>query len=166
MHYRESFMTSNTANLLELMHEDCHIHLRGKMGETLDYESILDEENTTPLLLFPDEDAVELSAAYIQSLKKPINLIVPDGTWSQCKKVKKREISLKNVQTIKIPIGKPSQYKLRTAPKEGQLSTFEAMARVLGIIEGPNLQEKLESVFKVMIDRVLMSRCSDQKTQK
>jgi DTW domain-containing protein YfiP len=39
------------------------------------------------LLFYPSEDAVELDKELVAQDQKPIQLIVPDGTWRQASKV-------------------------------------------------------------------------------
>jgi DTW domain-containing protein YfiP len=109
-------------------------------------------------LLYPTEDALELTPQTVLDLPEPLVLVVPDGSWGQAKKVATREPSLKGVLRVKIPVGLPSQYRLRFSPHEQNLCTFEAIARALGAIEGVEVQQKLESIFLVMVERILWSR--------
>ena len=40
----------------------------------------------------------------------------------------------------------------------GMLSTFEAMSKALGIIENKDIEKQLDLIFKIMVERVLISR--------
>jgi DTW domain-containing protein YfiP len=158
MHISETQLTSNTVNLLKQVHQDCHIYLRGQQGERPDFQEALLEERYTPLYLFPNDDAIVLTKEFLNQCEKPINLIVPDGTWRQAKKIKKRIPEFEKIQSVTLPGVITSNYKLRTPPKDGMLSTFEAISKALGIIEGEDIERELEKVFEIMNERVLASR--------
>jgi DTW domain-containing protein YfiP len=49
-------------------------------------------------------------------------------------------------------------YRLRHHPDPRFVATFEAVARALGILEGPAVQADLERVFQVVVERMLWSR--------
>jgi DTW domain-containing protein len=143
---------------MNLVHKNCHIFHRGHRDESIVYSDVLKEETHTPLFLFPDDKAVTLTKEYADTLEKPINLIVPDGSWRQAKKFKKRIPELAHIQSVTIPKGELSQYSLRTAPQENMLSTFEAMSRVLGILEGKKLEQSLNEILAIMVKQVEISR--------
>ena len=65
---------------------------------------------------------------------------------------------LRDVPRVKLPVGAPSQFRLRHEHREDGMSTFEAIARSLGIIEGSNVQQELEAIFKIRVERTLWSR--------
>ena len=92
------------------------------------------------LLLFPSQDAVELTPEWLARQPRPVTLVVPDGSWNQAKKVPYRESELAGVVNVKLPVGAPSCYRLRRSPHVQNLSTLEAIARALGIIEGREVQ--------------------------
>ena len=56
------------------------------------------------------------------------------------------------------PGGPKPKYWLRKESKIGGLSTFESVARALGVIEGPETQMQLEEFFKIIAERTLWSR--------
>ncbi|MBI1840149.1 MAG: DTW domain-containing protein [Verrucomicrobia bacterium] len=157
MHHRELCRTTNTARLATLALAGCEIRVRGLRGAPMTDEGIVDPERHA-LLLYPTAEARELTPEFAASLDKPVTLIVPDGTWGQAAKVAKREAFLKNVERVKLTPIEASQYGLRRNPKENGLATFEAIARALGMIEGPLIQKRLEELFQVMVSRTLRSR--------
>ena len=117
------------------------------------------DPDTQPLLLFPHEGAVPLTEAAIPS--RPATLIVPDGNWRQASKVRQRVPGLRDVPCVSLPVGAPSDYRLRTEAHEGGLATIEAIARALALLEGsdgPSVRASLEFVFRAMVDRTLWSR--------
>jgi DTW domain-containing protein YfiP len=109
-----------------------------------------------PVLLFPHEDAVPLSRW--AASPRPVTLVVPDGTWRQASKVRRRLPGLESVSCVTLPAGEPSAYRLRTEAHGYGLATIEAIARALDILEGPHAREGLERVFRAMVDRTLWAR--------
>ena len=110
------------------------------------------------ILLYPTEDAVELTPDWVRDVGKPVTLIVPDGTWGQAAKVAKRELFLKDVPRVKLSPGRASRYALRRGFREGGLATFEAIAMALGVLEGPEVEDRMEQLFDLMVHRTLQSR--------
>ena len=164
MHFKELALTSNTVNLLKNIHKDCHIHLRGQKDNHMNMEEILKRETHTPLYLFPDDNSVLLTPEYIETLNLPINLIVPDGSWSQAKKFRSRIPELQTVQSIRLPSDLISSYKLRTPPKQGMLSSFEAISHCLHLIEKTQVLEPLLEIFDIFNKQVLLSRNGNSGT--
>ena len=120
--------------------------------------------DTQPLLLFPAEDALPIEP-FAQSTRA-VTLIVPDGTWRQASKVRSRVPGLRDVPCVTLPRGEPSQYRLRFDPHAQGLATIEAIARALGILEGqrgPDVQQRLEWVFRAMVERTLWARGAVEK---
>ncbi len=156
-HWREAKLTTNTAHLACLALPNSEIHLRGVKNEPLQLEKLIAPSESVALL-YPTEDALELSALTAQTLPRPLTLVVPDGSWGQATKVATREKALENVPRVKLPLGLPSQSRLRHSPHEQNLCTFEAIARAIGALEGPAIQEQLEKLFVIMVERILWSR--------
>lgn len=162
MHHRERHLPTNTARLARLCLESCTVQTRGLPNTSLDLTAFSDESRHQ-LFLYPAEDAQILSPQYLSRIDKPINLIVPDGSWRQAAKVSRREPALQNIPRVILPQGELSAYHLRREPKAHGLATFEAIARALGIIEGPHVHTQLDHVFKLMVKRTLQSRGTTHK---
>ncbi len=157
MHWKEDLTTTNTARIAALCLPNSQIRIRGRRDAPTSADNMLCEEGQN-LFLFPSERAIELTPEYVASLKRPIHLIVPDGSWRQAKRVGRREPALADVPHVKLPRGKPTEYVLRKEPNEDALCTFEAIARAMGTLESKEIQDKLEEVFRLMMRRVLDSR--------
>ena len=69
-----------------------------------------------------------------------------------------REPGLRAVRRVKLPLREPSRYQLRREPRTDGLSTIEAIARALGLLESRRVQEELEAIFLLMVERTLRSR--------
>lgn len=155
MHCREAQLTTNTAHLACLMLPNSEIRLRAGRYEPA---RGLVHPDTSAALLFPSDDAVELTPELARSLPRPLTLFVPDGSWKQARKVHTREPELRSVLRVKLPPGPPSRYRLRHSPHAMNLSTFEAIARAMGVLESPTLQQEMETLFLKMVERTLWSR--------
>ncbi len=105
------------------------------------------------LLLFPHPEARPLEDW--RGSPRPIVLVVPDGTWRQAKKARRRIAGLDQLPCATLPAAGPSSYRLRHAARPDRLATIEAIARALGILEGPDVQARLDYIFRVMVDRTL-----------
>jgi DTW domain-containing protein YfiP len=89
VHVSELKLTSNTAQFVEKNLPDrAEIFIRGRMNDTFDADPILARPGRA-LFLFPDENSVELNAEFVSQNPGPYHLIVPDGSWTQAKRVKK-----------------------------------------------------------------------------
>ena len=116
------------------------------------------------LFLFPYQDAEEVNANFLQKNPGPYQIIVPDGSWRQALKMKKREEIFRSLPAVKLPPGGAlSAYRLRTEPYPEAVCTLEAIARMLGIIEGQTIQKHLEKALDIMVARVLLARSGDQR---
>ena len=112
------------------------------------------------LFLYPSEEAHELTPKFVAGLSLPITLIVPDGMASD-EIVATRSPFWPESRRSKLPTGPPSRYKLRKEPNDHSVSTFEAIARALGLLEredGPRVQSLLEDLFDRRVERTLWAR--------
>jgi DTW domain-containing protein len=158
IHRKEDRKPTNTGRLAAECLQNSEIHVRGhhdRPSTPLQFAP-----NTQPLLLFPHEDATPLGA--YANLERPISLVIPDGTWRQASKVRKRVPGLAELPCVTLPPGPPSMYRLRFEAHEGGLATLEAIARAIGILEsdgaGPSVQQQMEDVFRIMVERTLWCR--------
>jgi DTW domain-containing protein len=102
-------------------------------------------------VLFPGEGARPLD----EWLKEaPDTLIVLDGTWTQARKLLKLNPRLAALPRLAYTPPAPGNYRIRREPAEDHLATVEAVAAVLGALEGePERYEALLRPFEVMVDR-------------
>jgi len=156
-HLREVRKPTNTGRLLALALGGCELRIRGFMDrEALTAKLECPERRS--LLLFPSADALILGPELLAADPRPITLVVPDGTWRQARKVVVREPALGALERVSLPPGPPSRYRLRHDPDPERLSTFEAVARIIGLIDGPVVQRSLEHILDVMVERTLWTR--------
>ncbi|MDC3379497.1 DTW domain-containing protein, partial [Planctomycetota bacterium] len=89
-HQREAGKPTNTARLILLALSNAQVRIRGRKGEPLGTRGLVVPERRT-LVLFPSDEAVELTAEVVAADPRPITLVVPDGTWRQARRVLLRE---------------------------------------------------------------------------
>jgi len=159
MHKDERWLTSNTVHLATLSIPNSEVILRGLENDPIESHLTLDE-NYTQLYLFPTGDAQELTPEFVATLKKPVQLIIPDGTWRQASKMHKREAILKDIPKVVIKPDAPSGYTLRNQNHENNLCSFEAMSYALAALEknSPSIKEGLFKLFKIMNDSFARAR--------
>jgi DTW domain-containing protein len=112
--------------------------------------------------LYPHEDALELNEDFKSKFPGPYHLIIPDGNWHQARRVRKREELFKAVPAVKLPPGITTQYKLRKAPQPEWVSTFEAAAHALGILEGVKVRDRMLDFFRFWVKTAIFNRTKDE----
>lgn len=158
VHVRELKLTTNTAQFVrEMLPHNSHFDVRGHVEGRLDLKQVVDRPGK-PLFLFPHESSETLDAKFRERNPGPYNLIVPDGSWNQARKVYDREPTLQKAQLVKLPEGLVGEYRLRQARFPHWVSTYEAVAHALGALEGEETKERLMALFRVFVQRVWKSR--------
>ncbi len=109
-------------------------------------------------VLFPGagaRDVEEWAAA------PPRTLVVLDGTWSQAKKLLGKNPRLASLPRVGYRPPAPGNYRIRKEPSDEHLATVEAVAAVLGILEGDrDRYASLLAPFTFMVDRQLEAAAS------
>lgn len=155
IHRTELRKTTNTGRLATQCLVNSELVVR---GDDTHPTSLHLPDGFAPVVLFPSDDAVPLDGLAATLGDRHPLLIVPDGTWRQAAKVRNRVPGLRDVPCAKLPAGDPSQYRLRVSAHDHGLSTIEAVARALGVLEGPDVRTALEHPFRVMVERTLWAR--------
>lgn len=157
VHCREEHRPTNTGQLAAQCMTRSAISIVGDRERPLQLAPVTDREQ--PLLLFPADDAVPIT--HFATSERPIVLFVPDGSWRQASKMRKRVPGLATVPCVTIPDAGPTNYRLRAEVHAGGLATFEAIARALYHLEGdagPQIETAMLAVFHVMVERTLWLR--------
>jgi DTW domain-containing protein YfiP len=166
-HLKEYYLMSNTSFFInKLLPRSSQILIRGIKNEPLDLLPHLERfSDRKSLVLYPSEDAITLTTDWVKSNPGPYHLIVPDGTWSQARKLYKREKCLEDVTCVTLAPKNKSIYKLRKTEHEGYLCTLEATAYALSILEGERgtelgveLERKMIDFLKVFVRQTLKAR--------
>jgi RluA family pseudouridine synthase len=151
VHYREMIKTTATGPIALACLPNSETRLHGLTQSPLDLTQLNDGGRRRVLVLFPAEGARTLDRALRAEDPRPITLVVPDGSWSQARRIPRRVRGLADVECVSLPAGPPSAWGVRRQPNHGGLSTFEAIARAIGVLESATAQQRMEAVF----DRVV-----------
>lgn len=157
IHAKELKRTTNTGCLATHALVNSEVKIRGSKDDPVDLTS-LENPNYFPLLFFPSENACELNQKLLNTITKPILLIVPDGSWRQASKVPTRHPPLKNIQHVMISAKNISQRHLRKETTKHGMATLQAIAYALGIIEGQDVENKLLNLYNLKLERTLIGR--------
>ena len=159
MHTFEQVLTTNTAKLANKALTNSEIQIHGHCAKMNGCrQKVFARKGATSLLLYPSPFAVELTPEFVSRLSQPVTLIVPDANWRQTTKFVRREQAVANIPHVKLPVGPPSEYRLRIQRHVGGLCTLEAIARAIGLLESRDSQTQLEVLLRVMVERTLWSR--------
>lgn len=125
-------------------------------GHEAEGPEALPEVTGRGLLLFPAPEATPLDE--LVPMAGEVTLVVPDGTWRQAARVRKRVPGATGLTCVSLPRGAPSAYKLRAPVHPEGVSTLEAIARALGMIEGREIERALLSAQRLLVERTLRAR--------
>ncbi len=157
IHTNELKKSSNTGRLALLALVNSEMRVRGELGESLDLSDLLSDGYRT-FLFYPSKDAVELNEALLRDDARPVQLIVPDGSWRQAGKMLYRHPELKDVPRVKLGESKAPRYYLRAQHRPEGMATLQAIAHGLGVIEGAGVEAALLKLYDAKIERTLMAR--------
>lgn len=156
IHHREKSLATNTAFLAARILKNSTVHLRGLPEGHLEGSPILKEGHAS-FYLFPDENAIPLTPEFVSDLNKPVQLIIPDGSWKQAKKFKRR-MNLENIPSVTLAKAPKSVYPLRKQTKDNHLCTLEAISYALLALEGIDCFNHMMNGLKIMVEKVLYSK--------
>ncbi len=114
MHRVETSKSTNTGRIATTCLANSEIIVRGHQGKPS--EPLAWSEEVQPLLLFPFEDATPIADAARILDARPVVLIVPDGTWRQASKVRRRVPGLADVTCVSVS-GEGEATRIVCAPR-------------------------------------------------
>jgi DTW domain-containing protein YfiP len=100
-------------------------------------------------LLFPEGKPVDAAP-----IPPPRQLIVLDATWAQARRMYRKINGLRGVPLMRIPDMPMPSERLRASPGPGRVSTIEAIARALRLVEGDAVAQPLEDLFALAVARI------------
>lgn len=157
IHHRELSRSSNTGLLAIRALVNSEVRVRGEQREALDLKDLLTAQYRS-FLFYPSADAVELNEALVLQEARPIQLLVPDGTWRQARKINSRHPELRDLPRVKIGTPNNSIFQLRAQSQPERMATLQAIAEGLGIIEGDEVRAQLMTLYQTKIGRTLKAR--------
>jgi len=92
----------------------------------------------TSYMVYPGEGATDLRDLVLegQEGEGEVTLVFLDGTWRQAGAMWRRSPSLHHLPRVRLGEVGPSEYVVRSQPIQGGLSTLEAAAHSLALLEG------------------------------
>ena len=151
-HPSEEKVTKNTANLLNLGLDNCQI-LAGESEQDFLQLATLPKETTA--VLYPADNALcldEHTATTVALKQSFTHLIVIDGTWKKAYKMLQLTPSLQGFQAVSFKQIPQNKYVIRKAPRADSLSTLEAVAHSLKLIEGLDVTP-LYKLLAALVDK-------------
>lgn len=146
MHKTEIGKSSNTGRLALAVLERARRSIRGREGVAPEIPPA-----GRRLVLFPMPGARELTPSDAQA---PLVLVVPDGSWSQARRMIDREPWASGAEVVRLPASsRTTRYDLRRQNRPEALCTFEAIAAALGVLEGWELERRLLAVLDAFLAR-------------
>ncbi|HET9621945.1 MAG TPA: DTW domain-containing protein [Kofleriaceae bacterium] len=142
-HHLERWRSSNSGRLA---------HLALPNSEIVDHGGIDGMAVLPPLagawLLFPEGEP-RLSPP----VPPPTQLVVLDATWSQARRMFRKLAALRGLPLLRLPDAPVPAARLRESPAPGRVSTIEAIASALRLLEGDAAAAPLEALFAVAVNR-------------
>ncbi len=155
VHQHEADKPTTTGRLATLVLSNSDVVIAaGKGGPAVTVEP------ADAVLLFPAPESVPLTDI-VAVATRPLTLVVPDGTWAEAQKMRRRVPGLQALRCVSLPPGPPSTYRLRAEPTDGGLATLEAIARAFKVLEGSQgdvVEAALLAVFDRFVERTLWMR--------
>lgn len=153
IHSKEWRRTTNTGHLARLAVQDVELRVHGSPKQRMSDDGI--ETSASTLILYPGRGATPLSADLIAGLPRPLTLLVPDGNWNQSQHMMRRLPVLRAARPVCID-GPRLDFPCSRRNRIGtRMSTFEAIARALGILEGQPTQDALLAFFHQALGRMI-----------
>jgi DTW domain-containing protein YfiP len=147
-HPRERTRSSNTGRLAAQAMPRARILDRGGPAPWLQPHEV----PAGAWLLFPDGPPRDGPPA-----DPPATVIVLDGTWDQARHMRQRWPALRGLPILHPPGEPATARRLRAAPAPGMVSTIEAIARAVRLLEGDAPARQLEQLFDLACARAAAS---------
>jgi DTW domain-containing protein YfiP len=146
-HHREIHRGSNTGRLA---------HFALPNSDLIDH-GIEGAPATLPVLdgawlVFPEGQVAEAPI-----VPAPRAIVVLDASWSQARRMFRKMPALRGLPTLRLPEAPMPVNRLRESPGPGMVSTIEAIARALRLLEGDAVASPLERLFEVAVARMAQS---------
>jgi DTW domain-containing protein len=142
-HHLERHRSSNSGRLAALALPN---------SEIIDHGGLTGPATLPPLaagwLLYPQGEPVTACPA-----PPPRELVVLDATWSQARRMYRKLDGLRGLPLLHLAPAAMPAGRLRASPGPGMISTIEAIAGALRLLEGDAAGAALERLFAVAVER-------------
>lgn len=148
-HAKEICKSSNTGRLVAMALNNSSLVEWGVAGQALD-ERVLKQEGTW--VLYPDGEPAD------RLHTPPRTLVVLDGSWPQARHMLHRIPTLRTMPRVSLPPPEVAPLRLRQPPLKEGMSTLEAVAKVVALLEGEPKARPLRELHATMVKRVMITR--------
>ena len=155
IHSKEWRRSTNTGHLARLAVQGGEIRIHGSPRHALSSEGI--DSSSSTLVLYPGRGAIPLTAEYVASLRRPVTLLIPDGNWNQARKMMGRLPMLRQAHPVRLAGPSLDLPNSRHNVRADRMSTFEAIAQALGILEDSAIEDQLLAFLRQVLDRMVQN---------
>ncbi len=151
-HHSERFRSSNTGRLAGLALANCEVLDYGapdSVGGLHAAHAVELQPLAGAMLLFPTGEVQTCAPVPL-----PTQLIVLDATWSQARRMWQKLQVLRGLPTLRLPEVAVAAPRMRKSPGPGHVSTIEAIAAALRLLEGEAIAAPLETLFAQAVDHM------------
>jgi DTW domain-containing protein YfiP len=149
-------MPIGTARMANLCLPNSELNIGVDWEDSAVLQRVLSDPSRPAVLLYPSEGQEPVTG---WSSEGPVTLVVVDGTWSQARKVVRRNPTLARLPRLAFEPETPSEYRIRREPSAECVSTIEALMIALGKLErAPERFLAMLTPFRRMIDRQIELR--------
>jgi DTW domain-containing protein YfiP len=157
LHSCEQGRNSNTGRLAHRALVNSDLRVFGDRTDWRQWQG-LEAEGYQAFILFPRSPRT-LTPEFIAGLAKPVQLLIPDGNWHQGNSMSRRLAIHYGLPTVSLPEIPESYYPLRRRHSEQNgVSTIEAIAAALRLLDGDTASQQLQDIFQTMLSRRLSLR--------
>ena len=153
IHSKEWRRTTNTGHFARLAIRGAEVRLHGSPKQQVSSAGI-EATSASTLVLYPGRGATPLDLDYVAALPRPLTLLVPDGNWNQAQHMMRRLPMLRQARPVSLVGSGLDLDCLRRNRSAGRMSTFEAIAQALGLLEGPQIEADLLKFFRHVLARM------------
>lgn len=149
-HPSEQKHALNTGRMLALGLNRADLVITESLAEHPHWLSALADPQWLTELLFPGEGVPVIGPRLVDA--RPRRLVLLDGTWRKARKLLHLNPVLQTLPRVSLPQGLVSRYRLRKVPEVGALSSVEAGAQALRLLEPRLPVDQLLIPFDALIE--------------
>lgn len=125
----------------------------------LDYALLFHRSDGDPVAGVPELSLAQLRArAQLRATGRRRAVVVLDGTWAQASRMSRRIPEVARIPTFTLPPGPPSVWTVRSRDDPARLGTFEAVIRVVELLEGAGPAGEMRRWFHELTARMLFMK--------
>ena len=149
-HPREHGKAVNTARIAALALPSATLHVGVDFSQLAAVTEAISDPSRPAVLLYPGACARDLAA---EPPSGPVTLVVIDGTWHQARALIRKNPVIAALPRYAFQPPAPSDYRIRKEPAPDCVSTIEALAYALPLLEGDRERFlALLAPFRAMVD--------------